>query len=182
MTEDELATIETMPVPVHLQCATCSALATLRCEECGSQTCADHADDGHGGRWAAIEDDETSALAALIAEVRRLTAERDVAFTRIASTMREAAARACYDHASALDEGVSDDEAATDDEGYGRFQEALALEAKIRALKVDGIEDPSPVRRVDVCENCICTAHAFCSRCRFCAHCCPCSEPRRVSR
>lgn len=62
--------------------------------------------------------------------------ERDTAFARGAEAMREAAARACYDRASALDEGVSDDEAETDEEGYGRFQEALALEAMIRALKV----------------------------------------------
>lgn len=74
--------------------------------------------------------------AALRAEIARLQDERDAAFTRGVEAMREAAARACYDRASALDEGVSDDEAATDDEGYGRFQEALALEAKIRALKV----------------------------------------------
>lgn len=73
---------------------------------------------------------------ALVAEVRRLTAERDEVFTRGVEAMREAAAKACNDRAAELDEGVSDDEAETDEEGYGRFQEALALEAMIRALKV----------------------------------------------
>ncbi len=110
MTEDELATIEAMPVPVHHQCAECSALATLRCEECGSAVCAEHTDDGHGGRWVTIERNDTTARVALVAEVRRLTAELsyagrprysgdasvaveaiDAAFNRGVEAMREAA-------------------------------------------------------------------------------------------
>ena len=68
------------------------------------------------------------------------------AFRRGAEAMREAAARACYDRASALDEGVSDDEAATNDEGYGRFQEALALETTIRALPLSTEAAPPPAQ------------------------------------
>lgn len=76
MTPEELDAIEAMPVPVWHQCAECSALATLRCAECGSAVCVEHTDDGHGGRWVAIERNDTIARVALVAEVRRLTDER----------------------------------------------------------------------------------------------------------
>ncbi len=99
MTEDELATIEARANASKRPCFMCFGMAKTvptwsACAKCCAAHCGMHERCGDCGSNAPpIE--HAPDVVALVAEVRRLTAERDAAFNRGVEAMREACADLC---------------------------------------------------------------------------------------
>jgi hypothetical protein len=75
---------------------------------------------------------------ALLAEVDRLRAEIATARAEGAREMREAAVKHATERAAELDASVTEEEAADDEGGYGRFCEALLFAESLAALPLPG--------------------------------------------
>ena len=81
-------------------------------------------------------EDHADALLAAVVKIEKLQSMLAAARADGAGAMRDAAVAAVRRRAEELDASVTDEEAADDEEGYGRFQEALELVEVLGALPI----------------------------------------------